>query len=342
MASISRLSIAFISLNLGCSDYDLIKRDVGDVFYQLEASEVDILLVVDNSCSMEPYQQKLSQNFDNFLTFFVEGDVDYQIGVTTTTVIKPDPYGACTQADINAIPDAGGLVLGEVINSQTPNASELFSDLVNVGTCGNGSEMGLEAGLLSLEQNGASLIREDAYLSVIFISDEQDTSPQPVNDYINAMRVYKNSMARDVFNSSALVVSDTADCSLAQINSGASVGSRYIDVANQTDGIIGNICGDDFASIVTELSLSSSRLNDIFFLSEFPDVRSMVVGINGEEVPCDSEDYIWYYEHFGTDSEAQPIIRFDRSTLPPPSSKITVQYNSGGGDPEEFCTGGEE
>ena len=57
---------------MSCSDYDLIKRDVGDVFYQLEASEVDILLVVDNSCSMEPYQQSFL-NFDNFLTFFIEG-----------------------------------------------------------------------------------------------------------------------------------------------------------------------------------------------------------------------------------------------------------------------------
>ena len=42
---------------MSCSDYDLIKRDVGDVFYQLEAGEVDILLVVDNSCSMEPYHE---------------------------------------------------------------------------------------------------------------------------------------------------------------------------------------------------------------------------------------------------------------------------------------------
>ena len=53
-----------------------------------------------------------------------------------------------------------------------------------------------------------------------------------------------------------LVVNDLADCSLDQINSGAAVGTRYIDVAEQTEGITGNICGDDFASIVTELSLA--------------------------------------------------------------------------------------
>ena len=58
------LSILF---HIGCSDYKIISKDVGDVFYQLEAGEVDVLLVVDNSCSMAPYQDKLSQNFETFL-----------------------------------------------------------------------------------------------------------------------------------------------------------------------------------------------------------------------------------------------------------------------------------
>ena len=62
--------VVLSSLCFGCSDYELIKRDVGDVFYQVEAGEVDILLVVDNSCSMQPYQEKLAENFDAFLTFF--------------------------------------------------------------------------------------------------------------------------------------------------------------------------------------------------------------------------------------------------------------------------------
>ena len=335
-----RLSLLGLGMGAACSDYDLIKRDVGDVFYQLEAGEVDILLVVDNSCSMEPYQQKLSQNFDNFLTFFIEGDVDYQIGVTTTTVTKPEPYGGCTQADVDAIPDAGGLVNNTVITAQTSDASSVFSSLVNVGTCGSGSEMGLEAGLLALDAVGSTLIRPDAYLSVIFVSDEQDTSPAPVADYINSMRAIKDSDARDVFNSSALVVNDIADCSLDQVNSGAAVGTRYIDVAEQTEGIVGDICGDDFASIVTELSLSSSRLNDMFFLSESPDVASIILGINEEEIPCDSEEYIWTFSLFGPDEE--PVILFDRTTLPPPDSKITVQYNAGTGNPDEFCTGGSE
>ena len=133
-------------LILGCTpDYELSKRELGDVFYQLDAGAVDILLVVDNSCSMQPYQQELASNFDNFLTYFIEGDVDYQIGVATTTVIAPEAYGSCTAADVAQVPLAGTLVDNTVVTPDTPDAAGVFSDLVNVGVCGAGMEMGLES-----------------------------------------------------------------------------------------------------------------------------------------------------------------------------------------------------
>ena len=150
------------------------------------------------------------------------------------------------------------------------------------------------------------------------------------------MRSVKDSTARDVFNASSLVVQDTDLCSAIQVQSGATVGSRYIDFAEQSNGLVENICGDDFTSIVTDLSLNSSRLNDTFFLTKSPDLASLVVGVNGEEVPCDSEEYLWKYELLDGNI---PIIRFDRSSLPAPSSRITAQYNPGEGDPADFCGG---
>ena len=331
-----RLGLVLL-FGMACSDYEIVKRNVGDVFYQAEAGEVDILLVIDNSCSMQPYQEKLSNNFDAFLTFFIEGNVDYRIGVATTTVSEPPPPNEyCSQSDVDSVPTAGALMDNVVIDSTTENGSAIFSDLVNVGICGSGYEMGLEGALQVLENPNNSLLREEAYLSVIFVSDEQDASPLGVNNYINRMRAVKDSTARDVFNASSLVVQDTELCSAQQVQSGATVGSRYIDFAEQANGLVENICGDDFTSIVTDLSLNSSRLNDMFFLTKPPELSSLVLGIDGEEVPCDSEEYIWRYELLEGDI---PIIRFDRTSLPPPSSRITAQYNPGGGDPADFCGG---
>ena len=337
-----RSTLWILPLFLGCTEYELSKRELGDVFYQLDAGAVDILLVVDNSCSMQPYQAELANNFDAFLTDFIEGDVDYQIGVTTTTVTEMDyvPSG-CTQAQVNQIPAPGMLVNNAVVTPDTANASDLFSDLVNVGVCGAGTEMGLQAGLQVLQNSTSGLIREDAYLSVIFVSDEQDASPMPVNDYINSMRAVKDATARQVYNASSLVVTDASQCNASQLSSGATLGSRYVDVSEQSEGIQVNICSSDFASIVTDLSLSSSRLNDIFFLNNTPDINTLIIGIETEdesaEFPCDSDVYPWVYEEIEVGGEAQPAIRFQRDKLPPTNAKITVEYDIAYGSQEFVC-----
>ena len=333
-----RLWTIFALLAISCSDYELTKRGTGDVFYQEQPGAVDILLVVDNSCSMQPYQEELANNFDAFLTYFIQGDVDYQIGVTTTTMTTPQVNSAagCTQSDVNRIPSPGQLIDNVIINQETANASEIFDDIVNVGICGAGTEMGLEAGLKVLENQNSTLLRDEAYLSVIFVSDEEDASPMPVNNYINSMRAVKDATAREVFNASSLVVTDIDSCNANQVNSGATYGSRYVDVAEQSEGVQVNICADDFANIVTELSLNSSRLNDVFFLSTYPDLATLIVNVErGEEllredIPCNDDDYPWTYEVFDGGNGPEPVIRFQRDKLPPTNARISVEYNQGG------------
>ena len=334
------LSCLLLAIGLGaCSDYEVVKLEAEDVFYQLEAGEVDVLLVVDNSCSMEPYQDKLADNFDTFLTFFIEGDVDYHIGVITTTVADSTASARCPQATIDEIPGGGHLVDDVYITPETDGGDQLFSDLVKVGTCGSGFEMGLESAWRAVtpplsQEDNFTFLRDTAYLSVIFVSDEQDSSPAPVNDYINAFRDVKKS--EDLgYNASALVVNDIDTCNAEQVDSGADEGTRYLDVANQSDGVVANICADDFEDIVTELSLTSSQLTDTFYLSDLPAPESIILAVDGEEVDC--ADGEWSYQLLGTDKEPMPAVVFDRVHLPPPQSKVTVLYDRGAGDPADFC-----
>ncbi len=60
---------AAAALVAGCSEYDIQKFESVDVFYQDASKAVDILMVVDDSCSMEPFQQKLGESFDSFMTY---------------------------------------------------------------------------------------------------------------------------------------------------------------------------------------------------------------------------------------------------------------------------------
>ena len=333
-----------MTLTAACSETGLTVQENTDVFYQEPAERVDILVVVDNSGSMAPYQQSLGENFNAFIQFFIDANVDYQIGVTTTTIIKPEyspDFPQCTQQMINEIPNAGHIANGTVITANTPNAADVFRDLVNVGTCGNGFEMGLEAARIALTPelltgNNAGFIRENAELSLIFVSDEEDVSPLPVNEYINAFREVKGQRSREAINASSLTVIDPALCDNA---AGSSAGARYIDVAAQTQGVARDLCSQDFASIVTDLSLNSSRLQDVFYLSRTPDLNTLSVTVEAGPLACDSG--AWSFEFINEGGEDRPAIVFERDALPPIGSQITVRYNRGSGMEDGFCGGGE-
>ena len=55
-----------------CSEQGFIESEGVDVWYQDPMEAVDILMVVDNSCSMEPYQKKLGASFDVFINYFID------------------------------------------------------------------------------------------------------------------------------------------------------------------------------------------------------------------------------------------------------------------------------
>ncbi len=316
--------LALAALAIGATactmENEFIEWDVVDIFYQNPTDAVDILMVIDNSGSMQPYQSELSTNFSQFLTYFIEADVDYHIAAVSTDVMNEE----------------AGEIRGQIITPETPNAETAFSNIVNVGVTGAATEMGLEAAYMALTEplvstaNG-DFLRDEAMLSIIFVSDEEDYSPLPVNDYINAFRDIKGQRSRDVFNASSLVVTREAEC-----DAWSTRGDRYIDVAEQTSGVLGSICSEDFGSIVTDLSLNTSRLRDTFYLSREPDASTLQVTVNDELIDCDAG--AWTFARVEDEyGEEQPSILFDRLQMPPSDSQLAVRYYEGSGSLSNFC-----
>jgi hypothetical protein len=60
-----------------------------------------------------------------------------------------------------------------------------------------------------------------------------------------------------------------------------------------------------------------------------------VVGVDDAIIDC--ADGVWTFARVPEGPEGRPAIVFARDQLPPPNSKINVQYNYGGGDPAGFC-----
>ena len=182
----------------------LIRRSQIDVFTQEIRKTVDILLVVDNSGSMIDEQIKLAANFDNFISQFLEAEVDYQIGVVTTDMDDP------TQS---------GRLVGEtklITSDMTVDvARETFQANVRVCATGSGFERGfaaaeaaLSADFLAAGGPNEGLVREDAALSIVFVSDEDDDSSRPVGHYLEVFKGLKGDRGyRDdtLINMSAVV-----------------------------------------------------------------------------------------------------------------------------------------
>ncbi len=224
-----------------------------------------------------------------------------------------------------------------VILSDTPGADEIFGEMVAVGTSGSGIEMGLEAAYMAftepnLSGTSAGFLREDANLSFIFVSDEDDSSPNNVDHYLRFMSELKGEEAyRDhsLMNISS-VVGDTppefeGDPSCATESGLGWYGQRYVDLSTRTEGLLESICDEDFSPLVSRLGLTLSGLLVEFELSE--PCRDDTLEVSLYETADDASfvktlerdvDYEYVLE--------RNSIRFEEGQVPPASWFIKVEY----------------
>ncbi len=288
-----------------------------DLFDQLGRPKADILFVIDNSGSMGEEQDGLSANLGVFLQFAQAQQIDYQIAVTTTDVEGGE--------DGRFVPINGNPSDRIVRPTTQPSPEAVFAQNVNVGTIGSANEQGLEAAYLALSNplifgHNAGFIREDAVLSVIIVSDEQDYSPNVVDFYINFLLSIKGFRNNNLFSLSAIVGDEVGGCTGP--GGSADTGSRYIAAALRTGGVFQSICISDWSRALEDLSSSAFGFKSRFFLSNQPVVSSVRVTVDGVVVEAASAmgTINWAYE-FSTNS-----INFTPFATPEPGAEITVEY----------------
>ena len=412
-----------LALLLGCPEYTLRPNEQTDVFLQETRNVVDILLVVDNSCSMIDEQEKLADNFQSFIDAFAGVDVDYQIGVVTTdqeqehhmgrlrcaadvvgdasgpfeittgsndtlildfgdgeisATIPGGTYTASQLADWiswqspmadyafavasnadaiwittetpceDAYLEVGGGTVNDtigieegysmtgvrLITLETENPAAHFAANVHVGDRGSGFEQGLQGAFLALSEplltgENDGILRDDAALSLVFVSDEEDQSPDPVSYYldyyyavkspVDGWEAYRDDTLLDI----SAVVGDIPDGCEQQSGEDvypAAPGYRYIDLAQRTGGVYDSICNEDFSPLVYELGLNISGLRSEFHLSRFPDELTLVVRVVPEGGTAEEVQEGWIY-----DCEENRIV-FDEDHVPQSQHKIEVSY----------------
>jgi hypothetical protein len=131
-----------------------------------------------------------------------------------------------------------------------------------------------------LLDGNAGFLREDARLAIVAISDEEDFSPQPVSFYETFLLGLKGGDRSKVVFSAIVGPRD-----ISTSPSASSSGMRYIQLAQDTGGVVESICTTNWAASLDRVSENLFGPNRSFPLSERPsDSSSIVVRVDGVEV----------------------------------------------------------
>jgi len=311
------------------NNHDLIS--ITETFVQEEITkEVDIIWVIDNSSSMKNEQIALAKNFSDFIDLFLENKIDFNMGITTT-----DTTGRGSKT-----PENGEFVgRSPIITSQMPSSmiKTTFMTNILVGTDGSGRERGLEGALLATQNSfnlnsvNYSFLRENANLVIIFVSDENDISPESTLFYIETLQALKPNSNMVTFCS----IIDTRTESFVdpftypielesyyatQWNNPG--GKRYINASQATSGIIEDI-HSDFAKSLINIGNKVITLVNSFTLSNKPVQDSITVKINNTPVAraVNKESSVsWYYDVI------KNAVVFGTESIPAKNDLIEISY----------------
>ena len=158
---------------------------------------LDVLIVVDNSGSMQEEQSQLAAAFPSFVAALSNAGADWRVGVITTDVglcdnrlpaaLGGDEWGFRPQRGCLHGDGPPGLETSLVLDASNANAALwLSTTLANVATFGSQFERGLDAVEIFLdvaarrspgcEGDVAAFRRAGARLIVVFVTDEDDCS----------------------------------------------------------------------------------------------------------------------------------------------------------------------
>ncbi len=286
-----------------------------DRFVQTREGPVDVLFVIDNSCSMAQEQRAIVRNFASFISIADQGLADYQLGVITT-----DGEGLLEPADAP---------LSERIVSRAsqPNPSGHFSRIGVVGVDGSGSERGLLAARNALSPErlqgpNFGFLRDDARLSLIFISDERDQSPGEPQEYASVFRRLKGGDPSAV--SASVIAGDLPDGCVGADGERASPAPRYHELARNLGGGVVSICTEDWSRDLATLSKLAIGLRASFALTQRPDGDGLQVDVNGRESPRLNPDGSerWRYD------EDTNSVAFAQSVIPASGSTVEIRYQT--------------
>lgn len=255
--------------------------DVNEVIAAPPRPKVDILLVMDNSESMYDEHLYMPSRFSGFIDSL--RNLDWQLAITTTEVTRTNSSSPATYRGGDFIPLQGGS--GSILSRSTVNAQSIFESTIQMSTKAGvvpNDERGIAAALLAMlpiasgSPAGSGLIRSDAKLAVVIVSDENVRSDGGItsgfslesidsaDSLINTVRDQFGSTKSSEMKVHSLIIrpgdSVCYDRQRAVRDSGGRIisigdlatksdgyyGELYRNLSSRTGGVTGSVCSDRY------------------------------------------------------------------------------------------------
>ena len=293
--------------------------------------KVDMLIVIDNSGSMDDEQKALAANLDHLWNRIALANADFHIAVTSTGMT---PYTAgWTQCPGGASGGEAGRFFPvdgsrpRILTPTTPNVKQVLFDNTKVGLC-HWDERFFDPVLAALtpplvqatkapgtpwpNDGNAGFLRDDARLALLAVSDADDDNdvinPPPVSEMVGKLSQVKKG-AVDLISFAGIV-------GLRLCNNVEQVGKRYQEIAKQMNGKLYDICDlNNFGALLDDALGTLLLPLTSFPLSTHPqDAANISVTVNGARVSA-----------FRYDAGTNRIV-FPQDSVPPPGSHIAATY----------------
>ncbi len=320
-AHLARLALAMLAVGIfmGCSSESPKKvpkqfqkneriKDTGGNKVSFNRS-VDILFVVDDSGSMGTHQKNLASNVKLFTqAIFANQILDYHIGVVTTDMDDSSKSGRL-QGTVS------------YVTRTTPNGAAILEASLQPGTNGSASELEFDpvrAALTAPLVTGANagFYRPDAYLALIFITDEEEQSSMTSQDFYNFLLGLKNQDAAKIIPYGVYLPSGDPKCA----SGGQTKLEEYFKlVSAKTFGLCDPLFGQKLAELGDDLV---RRVGSVLNLTRPAQRDTITVTFGSQTIPNDPR-FGWVY-----DPTTNALIFGDEIDLlpEPPGTQVVVDF----------------
>lgn len=245
-------------------------EDIVENFAAETDRPLDILLVLDNGCSMN----REAKNMADKLAPLLDGiaATDWQIGIVTT-----DPSQSCLRA---------------LVKKGDANARDLFADAVKVGSQGSLNPRALLQAVRSL--SGECLdrpwLRPNSNVELLFVSDKDNcidgkacrgkeyAKASYLTGYLSSIRtIGKNARVHGVYMPPGV---ERCDCKSAE-----RPGAIFAEIVGDTGGSYGSICNEDYAPAIAGITNAvTGAMRQSFTLARDPAANTVHVFIDDQEL----------------------------------------------------------